>query len=123
MNIKNLKLLADWVEENVPQEKFDMGAYRQKLDGDKYPFISKSDCGTIGCFAGWGPFVPGLEVIDEDFFDGVLSFKSYIDRVFDIPIISNIWEFLFDDIWHHYDNTVEGAVARARILIKYPDLF
>lgn len=120
MNKENLALLANWIETNVTQEHFDMGFYRSHEGSIKY-FVNVNDCGTCGCCLGWGPFVPGLEVIEDDFkIDDLLSFYHYGQRIFELTAYQH--NFIFDGSWARIDNSVEGAVKRVRYLINNPEL-
>ena len=76
--LARLTKLAKYVDEEVKDEQFDMGVYRNK------DFRSINDCGTTGCLLGWAPFVePPLESEFSEFdeYTGLL-FGEYCYRVF-----------------------------------------
>lgn len=124
MKKKNLLKLANYLENNVTQEMFDMKLYRMDSKGNSVIYTSKAECGTVGCALGYGPFVIGLETKEEDFIRGsnyhYLAFYYYCKRVFnlDSDINSERWEFLFGSDWVNHDNTPLGAAARIRYLVE-----
>lgn len=131
INEKHLLLLADGLEK-VPQSQFDMHEYRQReKDSGEFTvctFVSKNDCGTIGCALGHAPLIPGLEPIKDDFNCHAngdlinLMWDRYCMRVFGIAsryINSPAWTFLFYGRWRHFDNTPQGAAKRIRFLVKH----
>jgi len=92
-------------------------------------FFSIHDCGTVGCFLGWAPFIEGLETKEIDFSNVTrnLYFDDYHLRVFGIKgnFDDLVFGFLFSGEWEYYDNTPEGALARLDVLLagdfKYLD--
>jgi hypothetical protein len=118
MNRENLQKLATYlayadapmVEGNGPVE-FDMGSYSQYGDG---AYELMTDCGTVGCAAGWGPFA-GIEKDPRE------SFREYCERAFGLrfPYATWIWCFNYD--WRNVDNTREGAAKRIQYLLIHGD--
>lgn len=53
----NLLDLALFLGTKITDEQFNMETYRQNGFGRHVLFNSKTDCGTVGCALGWGPFV------------------------------------------------------------------
>ena len=85
--VENLRKLADYIEQHVPQDKLDMSWYRRDSIGIEVGFQDHHNCGTSGCALGWAPFVEGLGPVEEDFFKFSnetveLKFHNYSDRVF-----------------------------------------
>lgn len=118
MNKENLLKLADYLEK-VPSDKFEMLHFRRNEGGDSIPYISKSDCGTVGCAVGWAPFVKGLEPIKTDFLTTArLSFYKYGHRVFRLLGSSDRWDWCFHPGWSPIDNSPKGAAARIRYLVN-----
>jgi hypothetical protein len=110
MNIKNLKILRDWLAAgNIKQEQFDMERYRNGENSLRY--INKDNCGTVGCILGWCPFIPEFSNYKST------SFGFLTEELLDIEHLSNKWNFLFSGEWVDYDNTIEGAIARIDIVI------
>lgn len=124
-NIPNLILLRDWLVENKDNVKLHMMYYRmESLDsGCSTSFISKTDCGTVGCLLGWAPTVDGLEPVKEDYMTSyeelgrILNFPRYSKRVFGINLQTSLGDFLFSSAWTGINNTAEGAVKRLTYII------
>ena len=108
MNIKNLKILRNWLAAgNIKQEQFDMEFYRS---GEvNLEFLNKKNCGTLGCVLGWCPFIPKFSKYRAT------SFRYLADELFNVS--SSVWSFLFGSEWADHDNTLEGAIARIDIVI------
>ena len=129
MNIANLKLFRDGFQKLmddgvVTQETFDMDSYRINKDGSSATFRSIHDCGTVGCFLGWAPFIKGLERTDAP------GWSAYSYEKFRFPYGRNlefddVFQFLFASNWKFFDNTPEGALARLDVFLagdfKYKD--
>ena len=80
--VNNLRKLADYIEQHVPQEKLNMRYFRSDKTGGT-EFKTPQDCGTSGCALGWAPFVEGLAPLEEEFdYDHDLAFQDYGRRVF-----------------------------------------
>ncbi len=103
--VTNLRKLADYIEQHVPQEKLNMGFFRLDDEGYLIPFKSHTDCGTSGCALGWGPFVEGLEPQEQDFHnqppfeeDPRLDWVKYSDRLFpSLPFFTFEWDEVFSE--------------------------
>ena len=134
MNLTNLKIFRDGFQKLmddgiVTQETFDMAYFRSGDPNHLNHFFSIHDCGTVGCFLGWAPFIEGLETKEIDFSNVTrnLYFDDYHLRVFGIKgnFDDLVFSFLFTGEWEHYDNTPEGALARLDVLLagdfKYLD--
>lgn len=113
MNKDNLKKLADWLEENVTENRFDMAHFRSNGSGSYAEFISLLDCGTAGCALGWAPFVPGLGSKKRN-----KNFWNYGAEIFDLDSESYEWDYIFSSFWRHFDNSIEGAINRIREVVN-----
>ena len=110
---KNLLLLADGLE-GIPQEFFDMGWYRSEGEITK----NLTDCGTVGCALGWGPFIKGIAPKEEHYGNYVgLYFERYT-KMFMSSTYSPAWQWCFASRWRHTDNTATGAALRIRELVN-----
>ena len=92
--------LAMHVLKKVPQWKFDMLDYE-----------TKTECGTVFCFAGHMKSCGLMKKNDTDYERAttlLLGIESY----------SLEWGWLFDSRWRSGDNTPEGAAARMLHLVK-----
>ena len=124
MNKQNLLKLADFLENNVTQEMFNMDSYRMHENGACTQFYSKTECGTVGCALGWSPLIEGLEFTDAEYNVNSkdYSFYNYCDRVFNLDDNSNYrspqWDFLFSAEWTKFDNTPKGAANRIKFLVS-----
>lgn len=127
MNKENLTLLAHNLM-CIPQELFDMHAFRRNMEGEATTFKSPTDCGTIGCALGWAPLVEGLgPTTDELRFDDGLCWSAYARRVFGLnpwghPDGEDFrpmdWSWCFAD-WADADNTPMGAAIRILWLCEF----
>ena len=124
MNIKNLTLLAAYLEK-LPAyyEHFNMASYM--CDEDDFQIVLSqaaghppTHCGTVACAVGHAPFVTGMP--QPNFSD--YSWAYYSERIFDMGGNDMAWDWCFSAPWDDVDNTPKGAAARIRYLIKHPDL-
>jgi len=132
MNPINMIRLASYLEEFVTQDMFDMSRFRRVQDSPHtIDFISKTDCGTIGCALGWCPFIEGLEPLSEEINDKhpeaakenpILDWRAYCLRVIGTGTGSLNWNFLFSGSWDSFDNTPNGAAGRLRYLAANGDV-
>ena len=119
MNYENLKLLRDWhANNNVP---FSMEFYRSS-NGKSCDFYSLEDCGTCGCALGCAPFIPGLQVIPEDFVYYSLSWEAYKNRILSHPS-RVVFCWLFAGDWAKNYNTQQDFVMRCDVLLLYRQKF
>lgn len=98
MNKKNLLKLATYLLSGNLKAEFNMST------------MFMSECGTICCAAGHGPYAGINRPTNEDW-------SEYIDR----RLTSNTYEitWLFCADWRKTDNTPEGAGKRILYLIRY----
>ena len=119
--LDNLSKLADYLESNVKDEQFNMTYFRMdKIDPKSgvihdVQYTSSSDCGTIGCALGYGPFVVEPSLCDYD--DGTLSFIKYSDRNF-INAKNELWNYLFSEQWEKLSPSRLSAVSRIRNVVN-----
>ena len=110
MNKENLQRMADYIR-TIPQEKFDMGLWR---NGQEY----EPECDSVGCVIGH------CTVLDAENIENFIGFRDRIDfakwsQFFTgIDADSAAWYWCFDGDWHYRDNTPEGAARRIEWLIK-----
>jgi len=135
INLVNLRKLRNGINRRIisgviNQKTFDMVDFRRGFEVfSSCDFVSKKDCGTVGCLLGWAPMIKGLECDLQDFgksyigeAKNYLIWSSYCDRVLSIGTDSGLWDFLFSHEWANFDNTPEGAVARMDVVLMFPDL-
>lgn len=89
---ENLNLLADHIENNVPQDQLDMTDFRQRRNEAgklrSANFLGHHDCGSVGCAVGHAPFVdaPQFKPVASEFHDGSegldLNWGTYSTRLF-----------------------------------------
>lgn len=100
-HLDNLQKVHDFVRDHVRDEQFDMENFRATDGGDSVHFKGHRDCGTVGCFLGWSPFV--LPITKEELHDdNFISFfrLSRIKFGIDIGIHESTWDDLFGtDVW------------------------
>lgn len=126
LNRENLKIAIEGLKSlNISKGQFDMNffggidIYDEKSARKKV----KNTCNTVACAVGWCPFIEELSPIASDFNRrGFFCYNTYTKRIFgDIGCM--LWQFMFEDAWYAYDNTLEGAIARMQYVYdgKYTD--
>jgi hypothetical protein len=110
-HLNNLEKLAAYLKGGTLRAAFNMKNYSDDTH------INGSECGTVGCAVGHGPFL-GFEKKPGE------NWTSYSYRVF--GLVKEDWMYAFGAQWYLTDNTPEGAAARILELVaKYqcrPDL-
>lgn len=101
---QNLLKLVKYLEQPKLDAKFNMVCY-----GDETITTSSTDCGSVGCAVGHGPYAGIRKFKSEDWY-------QYSRRVFGLNY--NEWIWCFDDLWIYLDNTPKGAAARIRLLLE-----
>lgn len=101
----NLLKLAEYLERPQLQAKFDMRAFTQFPED---AFTPMTECGSVGCAVGHGPYA-GVPKLPDEFWD------QYSERAFTDD--SNEWRWLFSFRWRSADNTPFGAASRIRWLL------
>ena len=112
-NKKNLLILADGIE-GIPDEFFHMRYFREISNHLKHDL---TDCGTVGCALGWGPFIKGLKPIVVYEGQRLITFGSYCREYF-CDNSSGYWYWCFSQDWRDADNTAFGAALRIRELVE-----
>ena len=125
----NLNKLADYLERGKLKVKFDMMQWaahpsdyfhtKRKPDNrSEYSHDGWTDCGTVGCAVGHGPFAGISKTVNEDWreysfrvFGGVRNKRHKITRLW--------WDFCFNGGWAKSDNTPQGAAERIRYVLKH----
>lgn len=132
---KNLSLLADFLEENIREEDFCMSFYRSERNGAIGSFFTTRDCSPKGDPLGWAPFMGHIHekfrMTHEEksvYYSSSVSWTCYSKRLFpsmsDGPYgYNSYWYFAFGGEHYYHDNSLEGAIARLRVLVKNPELF
>ncbi len=109
--VENLRKLADYIEQHVPQDKLEMSWYRSSEGEGEVRFKSLEDCGTSGCALGWAPFVEGLELIPDERYlmlPGVYWLR-YSARIF--PDLNNYtWNLVFSSTLSSRKSEVVGRL-------------
>lgn len=112
----SLRKLASYLLQPELKAKFDMIAYSDWQHDDE-----STECGTVGCAAGHGPYA-GIEKLSTE------SWQEYTVRVFGLKntgytntviITSGEWSWCFHPNWEEIDNTPSGAAKRILWLLKY----
>lgn len=109
----NLAKLADYLE-SLPNNYagFHMDRFMRYIDDAGYsnqPYTATlGPCGSVGCAVGHGP-AAGIDPVPNE------DWLSYAYRVFG----ADTFDWCFAGSWAFTDNTISGAVARIRHLLKY----
>lgn len=99
-HVKMMDKLAAFVV-TVKPDQFDMRTFRH--DGTEP--TQKHNCGTAGCFIGWGP-AAGIRAKPYE------GWKEYSGRMSGLFNRKDAWRWLFSGTWVSTDNTPKGAAAR-----------
>ena len=111
MNKENLLRMADYIEK-VPQEKFDMDAFR--IGTYRTP-----ECNSIGCVIGHCTVLDAKNVM-KNFVreDGTIRFWEWSLDFTGINNDMDEWNFLFGSDWNRTDTTQTGAAKRIRYFVE-----
>lgn len=108
MNKERLLQAADWLEANVPQERFDISDWREGQ-------LHTPECDSVGCAVGHLTAIDAENVNNNyKMFDEVIMFKVWSMGYFGLD--AKKWNWCFASDWYEVDNTVKGAAARMRYL-------
>lgn len=140
---KNFLLLADYLENHVNDEQFEMGdfvdfdpdgLFSEELIDERDELVDQGNmCGTAACACGWSPFVKGIDFgsvadsIGEVKFDKqkkLLTVELEVDynEIAEEAFTNrdpDIFEFCFAGWWNHIDNTSTGAAKRIRYMLEH----
>lgn len=110
----NMERLAAYLEQQDGlKAEFDMSDYwvsdEEQNDSVCQGGDYRTDCGTIGCAVGHGPYAGVVKRECE-------SWGSYHRRCFP-PLTSAVGCFCFAASWHAVDNTALGAAKRIRTIL------
>jgi hypothetical protein len=110
MNKDNLRRMAEYIA-TVPQELFDMWAYRNEED------LREHNCKTVGCVIGHCTILDDWKNIPRDE-DGDILFGEWSEIFTGLNIDSELWDWCFNYKWTPIDNTPIGASKRILWLIE-----
>ena len=112
MNKDNLQILATYLKGPL-EASFHM----DRFDDGRGPMFGRSDCGTVGCAVGHGPYA-GLPKEFE-------QWDEYCERVFGLVYFDQTHMWCFSGEWWTVDNTAIGASLRIDYMLKHgvPDEF
>lgn len=96
--IKLAKYLAQ-PKKNL-KAKFSMEYYTDNHHHTGY----STECGTVGCAAGHGPYA-GIKKYKNE------CWYKYVERAFGVKLASD-WLYLFSTYWINHDNTPKGTAKR-----------
>lgn len=107
--IENCKKLIAYLKSGKLKANFDMrgfSSFKPEIES------KKTNCGTVGCALGHGPYAGVPKKITE-------SWVDYSANAFGISQISldNKWSFIFSSAWKGFDDTPEGAANRLQIVL------
>ena len=116
---ENLINHANWLEENVNPEKFDMSNfYVNENDETLNPDEVKHECGTSACVIGWGPSNPNLPKVNNNFY----NWDNYADNVFGLSSDS-FGRMLFEgDVDNNIHKVAHNMRMAAKLLVNDDDL-
>jgi len=104
MNRENLQRMADYIK-TIPQEKFDMGKYRDTND------IKTHECNSVGCVIGHCTILDKNPLPIFKNTDGI-RFTDWSEVFTGLNGASDEWGWCFASEWYDVDNTPTGAAKR-----------
>lgn len=111
MNTENLLKLATYLLSGELKATFSMHRYTEHILVKNQH--EATECGTVGCAAGHGPYAGIIKYSSE-------SWNDYVERVFGVGSWdTEYWAWLFSAGWVYTDNTPEGAAKRILYLIRH----
>ena len=106
MNRTNLIKLANGLFKHKSYgARFDM---RQFCSSESFYYTT--DCGTVGCAVGFGPFC-GIPKFSYE------TWREYSYKFID-PFYNSDWAWCFGSAWSTCDNTRKGAARRITYLLR-----
>lgn len=108
--LDRLSRLADFLENNVKNDQFNIKYYRTDEYGKCTTFYSKHNCGTVGCALGWAPFAFKLNKTYRDF-DGEYFFPKISEKFLGINDRES-WVYLFDSKWFYTPQATRKATIK-----------
>lgn len=105
----NLRKLAAYLLAGELKADFNMRDFTDRARGF-LPQKEATDCGTVGCAVGHGPFA-GIPKTKEE------TWSDYSYRVFGL-FVDSYWEWCFSDEWEEIDNSPKGAAKRIIYLLE-----
>lgn len=118
---KNLRILAAYLLSGELKAHFDMSTYTEAGAERNEDFFT--DCGTVGCALGHGPYA-GIPKRDSE------TWPDYGSRCFTGPFVpkraynkftrdyhSMLYKWCFGGVWVDFDNTPEGAAKRILFIL------
>lgn len=108
MNRKNLLKAANYLE-TIPQELFDMYAWRT---GDRQ--VNK--CDSVGCAIGHTVHLD--RKAKPRFPNGGIVFHVWSQTFYGFSHYGNKWNWCFSSKWKKVDNTSTGVVKRIHLLLE-----
>ena len=124
MNLENLRIAVEGIEKmGIREDQFEISHYGG-INACTKEEVKNNYCNTTACFLGWFPFVEGLEPVDSDYsrYAGEFCYSSYCYRILNNHYFDIEWKFLFDIEWENHDNTLQGALKRAKYLLDGNDI-
>lgn len=106
--VANLETLFNYLAYGTLKAEFNMEFYCAGYLG-QHMFLT--DCGTVGCAVGHGPYA-GIPKTTEE------SWNEYAERCFCVNL-GMIFEYLFHSDWAQIDNTPTGAAKRIRYALDF----
>lgn len=103
----NLRKLAEYLSAPQLKAAFCMSNFTDNRSNK--PSSDETECGSIGCAVGHGPYAGIPKMIGE-------RWSEYSERVFGLLDLVQ-WEWCFSDFWKWTDNTAEGAAKRIIYLL------
>lgn len=119
MNRENLQRAADYIR-TIPQERFNMGVYRDALPGqDEQPENEfDHECKTVGCVIGHCTILDKGNALPMGPNSRWINYTDWSFKFFG-PLSQEEWDWCFDYNWKDRDNTPEGAALRIEWLLKH----
>jgi hypothetical protein len=96
----NLRILAAYLLSGNLKANFDMEVYSENNSSG----IDKTDCGSVGCAIGHGPYA-GIPKNNNETW-GIYTGRAFSNHIF------HLWQYCFSPSWSYIDNTPQGAGQR-----------
>lgn len=107
---KNLIKLRNYLSGEI-RGALNMRFYCEK-EANGYSGSDDTDCGTVGCAVGHGPYA-GIKKRKSE------GWKKYEERVFGTGKVCFVDRFLFSFYWYRCDNSKQGVVNRINYVLEH----
>lgn len=118
INYENLKKAKELLK-NIPEDRFSMGVFNsnnpEELEGVLNP------CSSVCCVVGHCVALDTEINLKKYSWTYSFDYGNWSYSFFGFEYDSDLWNFLFSEIWVYVDNTLKGAIKRIDYVLNNRD--